>query len=477
MSTIAAISTPIGQGGIGIIRISGEKTLEIINKIFKAKRKNKEFKSYTIRYGHIYNENELIDEVLVSYFKAPNSYTGEDVCEINCHGGNLVVKRILEVVLNHGANLAEPGEFTKRAFLNGKLDLSQAEAVMDVINSKSLKENKISMNQLEGYLGRKIKAIKEDIIDILVDIEANIDYPEYDIEEIQRTKINNVLEKAVIDLEALEKSFEEGKILKEGINTVIIGRPNVGKSSLLNALLKEDRAIVTSIAGTTRDTIEETLTLKGIPLKIVDTAGIRKTDDIVEEIGVEKSKKALENADLVLFILDAVEGINEEDKELLKLLVGKNYIVLINKIDVGTKLKKEQVKELLKIKEGAREASVKSFSENFNKETVNIEKIVEISAKNEIGLSVLEDIIEKMFNLSEIDVNNEIVITNARHKKAINEAKEEIKNVLNSNSMGIPIDMLSIDLQNAVQHLGEITGETVSEDVINGIFKKFCLGK
>lgn len=461
MSTIAAISTPIGQGGIGIIRISGKNSIEIINKIFKSKRKQEEFKSYTMRYGHVYEGEELIDEVIVSYFKGPNSYTGEDVCEINCHGGNLVVRRILDVVLKNGANLAEPGEFTKRAFLNGKLDLSQAEAVMDVINSKSIKENKISMHQLEGYLGRKIAEIKRKIIDILVDIEANIDYPEYDIEEVQRSKINTVLEDAIENLNILEKSFEEGKILKEGINTVIVGRPNVGKSSLLNALLKEDRAIVTSIAGTTRDTIEETLTIKGIPLKIVDTAGIRETEDVVEGIGVEKSKKALETADLVLFLLDATEEITSEDKELLKLIEEKNYIILINKVDIGNKIKKEQVIELIKDFDVAKKT----------------ENIIEISAQKEIGLSVLEDLIEKMFNLSQIDVNNEIVITNARHKKAINEAKEEIKNVLNSNNMGIPVDMLSIDLQNALQHLGEITGETVSEDVINEIFKKFCLGK
>ena len=459
MSTIAAISTPIGQGGIGIIRISGEKSLEIINKIFKPKNNKREFKSYAIRYGHIYDEEELIDEVLVSYFKGPNSYTGEDVCEINSHGGNLIVRRILDLVLKNGADMAEPGEFTKRAFMNGKLDLSQAEAVMDVINSKSVKENKVSINQLEGYLGRKIKEIKGSLIDILVDIEANIDYPEYDIEEVQRNKINTVLSKSVNALSMLESSFEEGKILKEGINTVIVGRPNVGKSSLLNALLKEDRAIVTSIAGTTRDTIEETLTVKGIPLKIVDTAGIRETEDIVEEIGVEKSKKALELADLVLLLLDSSEGINEEDKALLELVKNKNYIILLNKIDVGNKISKEEI------------AMLCGF------DVSNSANIVEISAQKEIGISELEEMIEKMFNLSKIDVDNEIVITNARHKKAISDAKEAIKKVLEANLIGVPVDMLSIDLQNAVQYLGEITGETVGEDIINGIFKKFCLGK
>ena len=466
MNTIAAISTPIGQGGIGIIRISGEKSLEIIKKIFKSKKNVEEIKSYTIKYGYIYDENELIDEVLVSFFKGPKSYTGEDICEINCHGGNLVIRRILDIVLKNGAKLAEPGEFTKRAFLNGKLDLSQAEAVMDVINSKSIKENKISIQQLEGYLGRKIRTIKEKIIDILVDIEANIDYPEYDLEEVQREKISRVLEESLLELETLENSFEEVKILKEGINTVIVGRPNVGKSSLLNALLKEDRAIVTSIAGTTRDTIEESLTVKGIPLKIIDTAGIRETNDIVEGIGVEKSKKALERADLVLLILDSTEGITTEDKDLLNLIKDKNYIVLINKIDVGTKIVKEDVLK-----------AVQEISNNENIVKDETNRIIEISAQEDIGLGKLENIIEEMFNLSKIDINNEIVITNARHKQAVGEAKNKVKNVLESNRSGIPIDMLSIDLQNAIQHLGEITGETVSEDVINGIFKKFCLGK
>ena len=452
MNTIAAISTPIGQGGIGIVRISGEKALEIVKKVFKTKKEINEFKSYTMKHGYIVDNDEVLDEVLVSYFKAPNSYTGEDTCEINCHGGNVVVKRVLELVLQNGAILAEPGEFTKRAFLNGKMDLSQAEAVIDVINSKSAKENKISMNHLEGYLGRKIKEIKADLIDILVDIEANIDYPEYDVEEVRRVNINNILEASVEKLSKLEKTFDEGKILKEGINTVIVGRPNVGKSSLLNALLKEERAIVTDVAGTTRDTIEESLTIKGIPIKIVDTAGIRETEDLVEGIGVEKSKKALENADLVLMVLDATSPITEEDKILLESIKAKNYIVLINKIDCGNEINKEEL-------------------------NVDMENVVEISAKTEFGLELLEEKIENLFNLHKIDVENEIILTNVRHKNAVASAKAKIESVIESNKMYVPVDMLSIDLQNAVQHLGEITGETVTEDVINGIFKKFCLGK
>ena len=470
MSTIAAISTPIGQGGIGIIRLSGENSLKIVQNLIRYKNKKEVFKSYTIKYGHIYDKEELVDEVLVSYFKAPNSYTGEDVCEINCHGGILVVKRILDLVLKNGAELAEPGEFTKRAFLNGKIDLSQAEAVMDVINSKSLKENKTSIQQLEGYLGRKIKEIKNSLIDILVDIEANIDYPEYDVEEVQRLKFERTLQKGIEELKKLESTFENGKLLKEGIRTVILGRPNVGKSSLLNSLLKEDRAIVTEIAGTTRDTIEEMITIKGIPFKIVDTAGIRETKDLVEEIGVEKSKKALEKADLVLMMLDATKEIQEEDKALLKLVKEKNVIILINKVDIGNKITKEKVLEML-VKENEK------IGANANKKKEINNRIISISAKEDIGLETLEEKIAELYQIEEIDVNKEMIVTNERHKIAIRKAREEIEKVLIANQTGIPIDMLSIDLQNAVQNLGEITGETVSEEVINGIFKKFCLGK
>ena len=317
METIAAISTPPGVGGIGIIRISGDNALNVAKRIFKAKNKG-EIKPFTIRFGYVIDENQnALDQVLVSYFKSPKSYTGEDVIEINCHGGNVSTREILELVLKNGARLAEPGEFTKRAFLNGKLDLTQAEAVIELINSKSDKESKASYKQLEGLLGAKIKEIKQDIIDLLVDIEANIDYPEYDIEEVRRERIYNVLSANVAKLETLEKSFESGKILRDGVSTVIIGKPNVGKSSLLNRLVKEDRAIVTEIAGTTRDTIEEYITIRGIPLKLVDTAGIHETDDIVESIGVNKSKKAIDESELVLLMLDATRELSKEDEELL----------------------------------------------------------------------------------------------------------------------------------------------------------------
>lgn len=450
MTTIAAISTPAGAGGISIVRISGDEALNIIKRIFKTKDIDN-FPSHTVKYGHIIDgEGKVLDEVLVSFFKSPKTYTGEDVCEVNCHGGNLVTKQILELILRNGAKLAEPGEFTKRAFLNGKMDLSQAEAVMDLINSKSLKEKSASLNQLEGVLGKKIAEIKGNLVDLLVDIEANIDYPEYDVEDVRREKIDKVLEENIAKLDKLEKSFEDGKLLKNGVNTVIVGKPNVGKSSLLNVLLKEERAIVTEIAGTTRDTIEEYVTIKGIPLKIVDTAGIRETQDVVEGIGVEKSLKALKEAELVLMILDATKELEDEDFKILDEIKDKNHIILINKIDMESKIEKS---------------------------TLNDENVLEISAKTLEGIDELEQKIEEMFNINEINVNDEILVTNIRHKELISKAKEELKSVKHAINSGVPVDMISIELQNAVQNLGEITGETVSEDVISGIFKKFCLGK
>lgn len=450
MKTIAAISTPIGHGGIGIVRMSGKEALDIVMKVFKPKNKG-EFKPYTIKFGNIINEKEeIVDQVLVSYFKGPKSYTGEDICEINCHGGLIVTKQILDLLLKNGAVLAEPGEFTKRAFLNGKMDLTQAEAVIDLINSKSDKENKISLKQIEGVLGKRIKDIKKDIIDLLVDIEANIDYPEYDLEEVRREKIVEILTNSINKIENLEKTFDSGRVLREGVNTAIIGKPNVGKSSLLNALLRENRAIVTEIAGTTRDTIEEYVTIKGIPLKLVDTAGIRETEDLVENIGIEKSKKAISEAELVLILLDATDEITAEDKELLEMVKNKNYIILINKIDAGNKVSKTDFED---------------------------ENVIEISVRNDIGLDKLEEKIEELYNYQNLESDDYVMITNSRHQSLIRNAKEGVKNALNSANMGVPLDMLSIDIQEAIQKLNEITGEAISEEVISGIFAKFCLGK
>ena len=448
MNTIAAISTPAGQGGIGIVRISGKDSFNIINMVFKSRDI---LEPNTIKYGKIVDSfGNVLDEVLVSFFKAPRSYTGEDVCEINCHGGFVSTKQILDLVLSCGAVMAEPGEFTKRAFLNGKLDLSQAEAVIDIINSKTLKENRASVRQLEGFLGKEISRIKDSLVSVLIDVEANIDYPEYDIEEVRREHIDSVLEENIFSLIKLEKSFETGKVLRNGINTVIIGKPNVGKSSLLNALLKEDRAIVTEIPGTTRDTIEEFLTIKGVPLKIIDTAGIRETADVVEGIGVAKSKKALEDAELVLMLLDGTKPLEDVDRQLLADIDDKNFIVLINKVD---------------------EKCV------ISKADIDCENVIEISAKTLIGLDLLENLIEKMFDMNNIEVGNEVIVTNLRHKNLIEMAKNEIIKVQVALKSGLPIDMISIELQNAVQHLAEIVGESVSEDVVSGIFQRFCVGK
>lgn len=452
MKTIAAISTPIGHGGIGIVRMSGAESLNILKKVF-APKNDSEFRSYTVKFGNILNDEGIVlDQVLVSFFKAPKTYTGEDICEINCHGGLIVTKQVLELLLKNGAVLAEPGEFTKRAFLNGKIDLTQAEAVIDLINSKSLKENAVSVKQLEGFLGNKINEIKTEILDLLVDIEANIDYPEYDVEEVRREKISAVLNDAISKIQKLEKSFESGKILREGVSTAIIGKPNVGKSSLLNALLRENRAIVTEIAGTTRDTIEEYITVRGIPLKLIDTAGIRETEDLVESIGIEKSKKAIEEAELVLLLLDATVDLSDEDRSLLNSIKGKNYLILVNKIDSGNKISKE----------------------NFADE---VDKVIEISVKNGTGLDLLEDKIEEKFNLAQIDTDDDVMITNERHQQLISMAEKGLKHAVESVNNGIPVDMISIDIQEAIQNLGEITGEAVSDEVIAGIFSKFCLGK
>ncbi len=449
MNTIAAISTPAGNGGVGIIRISGNDSLKIIDRIFKPVKKG-EIRPFSFKLGHIYDEEgKIIDQVLVSYFKAPKSYTGEDVCEINCHGGNVAMKKILETVLKNGAVMAEGGEFTKRAFLNGKLDLTQAEAVIELINSKSEKESRASIKQLDGKLGQEIKNIENEIVGLLADIEANIDYPEYeDIEEVRREKIIEVLRNQIEKLSKLEKSFESGKILKNGVLTAIVGKPNVGKSSLLNALLKEDRAIVTEIPGTTRDTIEEYVTIKGISLRLMDTAGIRKTSDIVENIGVEKSKKALEEAELVLLLIDGSVGVTDEDKKIYNEIKNKPHILIINKTDLESK-------------------------------EINIsdENTVRISTKTGDGLEQLENKIEELFNTKNLDTENEIIITNIRHKDLISKTIKGLNSAIEAIETGIPIDMISINIKEAIKSLGEMLGESVSEDVLNKIFEKFCVGK
>lgn len=458
MSTIVAISTAPGMGGIGIIRLSGENCFEIINRIFIAKNPQKidEIEGYRMKYGKIINpeSKKIIDEVLVSYFKAPKSYTAENMCEINSHGGMIVLKKILEVCLSNGAVLAEPGEFSKRAFLNGRIDLTQAEAIIDLINAKSSKEAQESANQLEGYLSKKINKSRDELLDLMVNIEANIDYPEYDVEEVSYKNAEEILEKVKTELEELSKSFENGKIIKDGIKLSIIGSPNAGKSSLLNRILKEERAIVTDIEGTTRDLIEEQVLIEGIPFKIIDTAGIRKTDNMIEQIGIEKSKKSANESDVVIAVFDNSKKLEEQDKEILNIIKDKKAIVVLNKIDL-----KEQKQDVL------------------TEEQVTGKKIIKISAKNDIGIEKIYKELVNMFNLSEIESDNNILITNVRHQDliskaivAINESIEEIKRME-------PIDIISIKIKEILENLGEITGNNVSEDLIKSIFSKFCLGK
>ena len=420
----------------------------------KSKKAKEEIKGYTIKYGNIIDGKTIIDEVLVSYFKAPKSYTTEDMCEINSHGGNMIMKKILELCLQNGAELAEPGEFTKRAFLNGRIDLVQAESIIDIINAKSEKEARAGVNQLEGNLSEKISEIKSEILNIMSNIEVSIDYPEYDIEDVKNKEITDMLNLIEKKLKDLEKSFDNGKIIKEGIKTAIIGRPNAGKSSLLNAILNEERAIVTEYEGTTRDTIEEFVNIKGIPLKIIDTAGIRKTSNEVEKIGIAKSKEISESADLVIAIFDSSKDFKEEDLEIIDIIKNKETIIILNKSDLEEKIKIDDERIV-----------------NLNK------KIIKMSAKNKKGIEELYNEIDRMFKLDEINLNDEIIITNIRHKNLISKA---IKNVIKTKETieeGMPIDIIAIFLREILEDLGNITGEIVNEEIINDIFSKFCLGK
>lgn len=458
MSTIAAISTATGAGGIGIIRMSGKECFSILEKIFNPIKKESidQIKGYTMKYGHIVDSKtgEKIDEVLVSYFKSPKSYTTENMCEINSHGGTVVERRILEQCLANGAELAEPGEFTKRAFLNGRIDLCEAEGIIDLINSKTESEAKASIKQLEGNLSKKINEIKEKILDIMADIEASIDYPEYDIEETTNEKAKRIIIKIKEEAEKLEKSFDTGKILKDGIKTAIIGKPNAGKSSLLNAILNEDRAIVSEIEGTTRDTIEEYINIKGITLKIIDTAGIRKTADKIEEIGVNKAISLAEDSDLIIAIFDNTRDLEEEDERILDLIKDKKAIILLNKIDV----KNSNLENNDKIK-------------SLNK------PVVKISAKNNEGIEELYNTILNMFEINEIEISDGNVITNIRHKNQITKAISALDGALNTIESKMPVDILAIYLKQTLEEISSITGDNVSQDIIDEIFAKFCLGK
>ncbi|HHV58883.1 MAG TPA: tRNA uridine-5-carboxymethylaminomethyl(34) synthesis GTPase MnmE [Clostridiaceae bacterium] len=456
VDTIAAISTAIGAAGIGIVRISGPDSFEIASKIFKGRKPFEKLKDHTINFGRIVDPatGEMLDDVLVSKMYGPKTYTGEDIVEINCHGGTVMVNRILELVLRIGARLAEPGEFTKRAFLNGKIDLSQAEAVIDIINAKTSESSKVAFAQLEGKLSEKIRSARKSLIDLIAHIEVTLDYPEYDIEKITEEMVQKSLMEINGMLGRIVKDFERGRIIREGINAVIVGRPNVGKSSLLNELIGKSKAIVTDIPGTTRDILEEYVNIHGIPVRITDTAGIRETEDLVEKIGVEKAKKAIDEADLAILMIDGSKGLTDEDKDIIQQLAEKKVIVLINKVDISDNAKIEEM-----------ENELKAF------------KPVRTSMVDGEGIEELEKEIARLFLQGEVVGSDEILITNVRHKKLIDDAQGSINRALEALDTGMPIDCASIDIKDAAEYLGQITGESVSEDVMHSIFSRFCIGK
>ena len=452
--TIAAIATAPGIGGIGIIRVSGKEAFSVVARVFKPKDAFFNVLNPTsniIKYGVIKEGKKTIDEVLVSFFKSPNSYTTENTVEINCHGGMVVIRKILDLLLKNGARIAEAGEFTKRAFLNGRIDLAQAESVIDIISSKTDKARNIAVSQLEGDLSEKLKEIRRIYYDILIQIEAGIDYPEHEIEELTRKEIKEKLELGKSKLEKLLNSFEEGRVLREGVRTVILGKPNVGKSSLMNVLLKEERAIVTDIPGTTRDVIEEVVNVRGIPLIVVDTAGIRETSDVVEEIGVNRAIKEIDTADMIIAMFDLSRELTDEDNKIIELIKNKKSIVLVNKEDLD---KKWNVEDIFKDK-----------------------NVLYVSLKNKSGVEKIENKIEEMWSNNDLDSGEEAIITNIRHKNLIFEAIEEAKNSIEALEFDLPVDMVSINIQSLAGKIGEILGDNVSEDIISGIFSRFCLGK
>ena len=455
-TTIAAISTAMSASGIGIVRISGEDAMEVISRIYRSKggkKRIKEVPSHTIHYGYIYDGEELIDEVLVMIMRAPRTFTGEDTVEIDCHGGVFAMKRVLETVLKNGAEIAGPGEFTKRAFLNGRMDLSQAEAVMDVIQAQNEYALRSSIDQLKGSVQKAICDIREKIIYHIAYIESALDDPEHISLEGYPQELLEVVDKEQLEIKKLLKSSSDGKMIQEGLQTVILGKPNAGKSSLLNLLLGENRAIVTDIAGTTRDILEEYITLHGITLKIVDTAGIRETEDIVEKIGVDRAREMAQKADLILYVVDSSVPLDSNDEEIMSMLNGKKAIILYNKTDLKAAIEIDRLRE----KAG--------------------HPVIPISAKEETGITELEEKIKDMFFGGELSFNDEVYITNARHKAALEEADKSLDLVRNSILGGLPEDFFSIDLMNAYENLGKILGESVGEDLVNEIFSKFCTGK
>ena len=450
--TIAAIATPHGTGGISVIRVSGNESINICDKVFRAKNNKKltDAKTHTIHYGNIVVNGKVLDEVLVSVMRAPNTFTREDTVEINCHGGLVVTEKVLLSVLSAGATLASPGEFTKRAFLNGRIDLSQAEAVIDIINSPSSLALSCAANQLGGLLSSDINTLRDKVLEILAQINVTIDYPEEDIDDVEKSALISDLESVKNKISELLDTSYHGKLIRDGINTVICGKPNVGKSSILNLLARDTRAIVTDIAGTTRDVIEERVTIGNVVLNVYDTAGIRDTSDTIESLGIDKSKECIKNAELVLFVADSVSGISKEDEEIFENLNKKNVIVILNKSDIGNL------------------ESNKLF---------NGYKVVKLSAKTGDGLNNLSSAIEEMFNLGKITAGDNNAITNLRHKDALSSAYKSVSSAVCALNDSVPYDIVSIDLTDCASHLGEITGKTVSDEIVDKIFARFCLGK
>ncbi|MCT2596460.1 tRNA uridine-5-carboxymethylaminomethyl(34) synthesis GTPase MnmE [Staphylococcus warneri] len=455
--TITSISTPMGEGAIGIVRLSGPQAVEIGDKLYKGKKPLAEVDSHTINYGHIIDPetNETVEEVMISVLRAPKTFTREDIIEINCHGGILTINRILELTMTHGARMAEPGEYTKRAFLNGRIDLSQAEAVMDFIRSKTDRASKVAMNQIEGRLSDLIKRQRQSILEILAQVEVNIDYPEYDDVEDATTEFLLQQSKNIKqEINQLLETGAQGKIMREGLSTVIVGRPNVGKSSMLNNLIQDNKAIVTEVAGTTRDVLEEYVNVRGVPLRLVDTAGIRDTEDIVEKIGVERSRKALSQAGLILFVLNNNEALTEDDQTLYDVVKNEDVIVIINKTDLETHLDINEVKEM-----------------------IGDTPLIQTSMLKQEGIDELEIQIRDLFFGGDVQNQDMTYVSNSRHISLLKQARQSIQDAIDAAELGIPMDMVQIDLTRTWEILGEIIGESASDELIDQLFSQFCLGK
>lgn len=452
--TIAAIATPIGEGGISIIRVSGENALEIVNKIFRGANLNK-VASHTIHYGHIidYANKDVVDEVLVTVMLAPKTFTRENTVEVSCHGGLLVTRKILQLILDNGARMATPGEFTKRAFINGRIDLTQAESIMDIIEAKTDRARQVAMKQLEGGLLFEIRKLRQELLNTMAHEEVNIDYPEYDMDDVTSKEMYDKAQQVIKEIDKLLATAQEGKVVRSGLATAIVGRPNVGKSSLLNYLSKEEKAIVTNIAGTTRDTLEEYVSLKGILLKLIDTAGIRQTDDIVEKIGVERSKRAITESDLVLLLINSSEELTEEDQKLLELTQDKKRIVILNKADQVAKITKKDIQK------------------------ITDSPIVTISVLKKQNMIGLEEAIKSLFLQGITDSKSEVMVTNQRQNDLLRKAKQSLIEAIEAINDNMPLDLVQIDLKEAWDSLGEITGDTAPDELITQLFSKFCLGK